>query len=151
MPNITQHNIGLLGWDNPYYFFLSVLGIHILTTLPDVLGDKKEGKKTIGAVLPRKIAILLALFAFAGATLVAFKSGFTFLIIISAVAASVTLIALIYSVDKIVLLAAKLPILLLTLLAGYFYPVYLLFVVVLILATRAYYKKRFNITYPKLA
>ncbi len=151
MPNITQHNIALLGWDNPYYFFLSVLGVHVLTTLPDVRGDKSTGKKTIGAVLPRRIAILMSYCAFAGATLVAFNSGFTFLIIIALVATVVTLIALIYPADKLVLLAAKLPIFLLTLLAGYFYPIYLLFVVVLILATRAYYKRRFDITYPKLA
>ena len=150
MPNITQHNAGLLGWDNPFYFFLSVLSVHILTTLPDVLGDKNSGKKTIGAVLPMKIAILLSFCAFTGAALVALQSGFIFLVIIAGVAAVVTLAALINPADKLILLAAKLPILLLTLLAGYFYPVFLLFVVVLILASRAYYKRRFNITYPKL-
>jgi len=151
MPEITQHNAGLLGWDNPFYFFLSVIGVHILTTLPDIFGDKETSKKTVGVVFPKKIAMLLSFFAFAGAAFVAFQSGFIFLIIIGGVAAGVTLAALINPVDKLVLLTAKLPILLLTLLAGYFYPVYLLFVVVLILATRAYYQRRFNITYPKLA
>ncbi len=150
MPDITQHNAGLLGWDNPFYFFLSVMGVHILTTIPDSSGDKQTGKKTIGAVFPKKIALLLSLFAFTGAALVALKSNFTFLIIIAGVAAIVTLAAVLTSGDRLVLLAAKLPILLLTLLAGYFYPAYLLFVVVLILTTRTYYQRRFNITYPKL-
>jgi len=151
MPEITQHNAGLLGWDNPFYFFLSVMGVHILTTLPDAAGDRESGKKTIGVIFPKKIAVLLSFFAFTGASLVAYNSGFTILAVIAGVSAVVTLGVLIISNDSLVLLAAKLPILLLTLLAGYFYPFYILFVVALILATRTYYQRRFNITYPKLA
>lgn len=151
MPNINQHNAGLLGWDNPFYFFLAVMGVHILTTLPDVAGDKAAGKRTIGVVFPQKISILLSLFAFAGAALVALKSGFTVLVIIAGLSALVTLAGLLFPNDRLVLLAGKLPIFLLTLLAGYFYPPYLLFVVALIFVTRAYYKRRFKITYPKLA
>lgn len=151
MPNITQHNAGLLGWDNPFYFFLAVMGVHIFTTLPDVPGDIKAGKKTIGSVVPLKIAILLALFSFLGAALIALNSGFMILIYIAGTAAVVALATLIRSSEKLVLLSAKLPILMLTLLAGYYYPAYLLFVVVLILATRAYYQRKFKLIYPRLA
>jgi len=52
---------------------------------------------------------------------------------------------------RVDLLAAKFPLLVLTLLAGYYYPYYLLFVVALILATRIYYRRRFGISYPRLA
>jgi len=37
-----------------------------------------------------------------------------------------------------------------SLLAGYFYPIYLIFIVVLIVLTRLYYKKRFGMVYPKV-
>ncbi len=151
MPNITQHNAGLLGWDNPFYFFLAVMGVHILTTLPDVLGDMEAGKKTIGSVVPPKISILLALFSFLGAALIAFNSGFNLLIIVAGTAAVVALASLIHSSEKLVLLSTKLPIFMLTLLAGLYYPAYLLFVVVLILATRAYYQRKFKLIYPRLA
>ncbi len=150
MPEMTQHNIGLLGWDNPFYFFLAVMGVHILTTLPDAPGDRSSGKKTIGVIFPRKIALLLSLFAFAGASQVALNSGFTILTVIAGIAAVLVICNFLNSNDRLIFLAAKLPILLLTLLAGYFYPLYLLFVVALILATRTYYRRRFNITYPKL-
>ncbi|HEX2896827.1 MAG TPA: UbiA family prenyltransferase [candidate division Zixibacteria bacterium] len=150
MPNISPHNAGLLGWDNPFYFFLSVMGVHILTTLPDAPGDKATGKRTIGVIFPKRMAVLLSLFAFIGATLVAYKSGFKILARISTVSALVTFACVIISSGRLVLAAAKLPILFLTLLSGYFYPYYLLFVVVLVLATRSYYKRRFNIIYPKL-
>lgn len=151
MPNITSHNAGLLGWDNPFYFFLSVMGVHILTTLPDAPGDRTTGKRTSGVIFPKRIAVLLSLFAFIGATLVAYKSGYMILALISFVSALVTFACVIISSGRLVLAAAKIPILLLTILSCWFYPYYLLFVVVLILATRSYYKRRFNIIYPKLA
>ena len=150
MPNITQHNAGLLGWDNPFYFFLAVMGVHILTTLVDVDGDRAVGKKTISVVLPRPIVVLLALFSFIGAALVAFNSGYRLLVIIAVIAALSTSIVLLVGDIRLVKFSAKLPIIFLTFLAGYYYPFYLLFVVAIILATRAYYKKRFNIQYPGL-
>jgi hypothetical protein len=36
-------------------------------------------------------------------------------------------------------------------LAGYFFPVYFLFIVALLIATRIYYRKRFDVIYPRLA
>lgn len=151
MPNITQHNAGLLGWDNPFYFFLAVMGVHILTTMADTDGDSAAGKKTIAVILPRQLSTILSILAFVGAALVAFKSNHELLIIVATAAALITLILLFTSNKKYVLFAAKLPILLLTLLAGFFYPLYLLFIVAMTLGTRAYYKRRFNFTYPKLA
>ncbi len=150
MPHINQHNAGLLGWDIPLYFFLSVLGVHILTTIPDIKGDKAAAKKTIGVVLPVRVALFAALASFAGAALVAKYSNFLPLLIIAVFSASLALTALVTANTHIILAAAKIPILLLTLLAGYFYPIYFLFVVALLFLTRAYYKKRFNVVYPGL-
>ena len=150
MPLITQHSAGLMGWDNPFYFFLSVMGVHILTTIPDIKGDKAAGKKTIGLILPLRVALLSAFMSFGGAALVAHYSNFLPLMIIAVISATLALTALVSTNFQIILAAAKIPILLLTLLAGYFYPIYFLFVVALLFLTRAYYKKRFNVVYPGL-
>ena len=150
MPLITQHNAGLLGWDNPFYFFLSVMGVHILTTIPDIKGDKASGKKTIGVMFPLKASLFTALISFAGAAFVAHYSNFLPLMIIAIISATLALVALLTTNIRIILAAAKIPILLLTLLAGFFYPIYFLFVVALLFLTRAYYKKRFNVIYPGL-
>ena len=150
MPFITLHNAGLLGWDNPLYFFLSVMGVHILTTIPDIKGDKAAAKKTIGVVLPLRAALLSAFMSFGGAALVAHYSNFMPLMIIAVISATLALTALLTSNLQIILAAAKIPILLLTLLAGYFYPIYFLFVVALLFLTRTYYKRRFNVVYPGL-
>lgn len=150
MPSFSQHTAGLLGWDNPFYFFLSVLGVHILTTIPDIRGDRATGKKTIGVVLPVRVALLIAMAAFAGAAFVAQASNILPLMVIAIISTTLTLAALVTSKIQIILAAAKIPILLLTLLAGYFYPAYLFFIVALLFLTRAYYKKRFNLVYPRL-
>ncbi len=151
MPLITLHNAGLMGWDNPLYFFLSVMGVHILTTIPDIKGDQAAAKKTIGLILPLRVALLAALISFGGAALVAQYSNFLPLMIIAVISATLALIALVTANLHIILAAAKIPILLLTLLAGYFYPIYFLFVVALLFLTRAYYKRRFNVVYPGLS
>jgi 1,4-dihydroxy-2-naphthoate octaprenyltransferase len=59
--------------------------------------------------------------------------------------------ALLGLAEASVRLAAKTPLLLLTLLAGFWYPVYLAFVVALLFGTRAYYRRRFGLIYPELA
>ncbi|KAA3631716.1 MAG: hypothetical protein DWP97_12455 [Calditrichaeota bacterium] len=60
------------------------------------------------------------------------------------------LISLFKNDTRILFFAIKFPILLLTMVSAYFFWQYGLFIVVLITATRIYYKKRFNMDYPKL-
>jgi len=126
------------------------MGVHILTTIPDKEGDKATGKKTIGVIFPMRAALFTALISFGGAALVAHYSNILPLMIIGVISATLALTALVTANLQIILAAAKIPILLLTLLAGYFYPIYFLFIVALLFLTRAYYKRRFNVVYPGL-
>jgi 4-hydroxybenzoate polyprenyltransferase len=151
MPEINIHSAGLLGWDNPVYFFLAVGGTHAVTTVPDRTGDAATGKKTLAVVLGRTGALLTALVLFVLAALVARNSGHALLLYLAAVAAALALGGLLIRYEKAVLVAAKMPLLLLTLIAGYFFPIYLVFVVALLIATRIYYRKRFGIAYPRPA
>jgi len=150
MPEITIHNSGLLGWDNPFYFFLAVAATHILTTIPDRAGDAAISKRTIAVVLNRRLALLISLVLLLLAAWLAHRSGFPELAILALVAAVLVLVAVFLRSDSTVLLAAKMPIFLLTCLAGYFFPGYILFVVALLIASRIYYRKRFGLVYPRL-
>jgi len=150
MPEITAHNNGLLGWDNPFYFLFAVAATHILTTIPDRKGDAATGKRTIAVVLNRRIALLSAMVLLLFAAWMAHRSGFVELTVLALVAALFTLIAIFLKSDRPVLFAAKTPLLLLTLLAAYFFPIYLLFVVALLISTRIYYSRRFGTVYPRL-
>jgi 4-hydroxybenzoate polyprenyltransferase len=151
MPDLTFDNAGLLGWDNPIYFFLAVASIYLLTTLPDREGDRADGKRTAAVLLAPWIVKLLAVLLMLLAALVAGRSQRDVLALLALVSALPMIASLFIFSQKIILLAAKLPILLLTLLAGYFYPLYLVFIIVLLISSRLYYKRRFNLVYPKLA
>lgn len=151
MPEMTFHNSGLLGWDNPFYFLATVGSIYCVTTVPDREGDKAVGKKTLAVWVGPQVTLAIGFLLMLVATLVAMRSGFALLMYLAGCSSIVVLIALLVPVGEPVLLAAKLPLLLLTVLAGIFYPVYLVFIVALVIATRIYYKRRFNRVYPELA
>jgi 4-hydroxybenzoate polyprenyltransferase len=151
MPGINIHNAGLLGWDNPFYFFLTVGAIYILTTVPDRAGDAATGKRTLAVWLGRTGALLVAIGLLALSVLIAYRNGFAPLVYLSLFAIFLALAALLLRSEAAIRFAAKVPLLLLTLLAGYFYWGYLLFVVALLIGTRAYYSRRFGIVYPELA
>ena len=151
MPDMTLHNAGLLGWDNPFYFFLAVGATYILTTIPDRVGDAASGKRTVAVVMGRNGALAVAAVLLGLADLVAWHSGYLLLSILAVIGVLFVLAALVIKNETSVRLAAKVPLLLLTLLAAYWYPVYLVFVVALLILTRAYYRRRFDLVYPELA
>ena len=150
MPHLDIHNAGLLGWDLPFYFFFAVGAIYILTTIPDLRGDAATGKKTLAVVLGRTGSALVAVVFLVMAVAIAYTSHQAELVYLALFAIFLTLATLLLKTDSSVRLAAKAPLFILTLLAGYHYWGYLLFVVALLLATRAYYFKRFGVIYPEL-
>lgn len=151
MPEMNMHNSGLLGWDNPLYFSLAVGATYLLTTIPDMTGDRATGKRTLSVKFGSRTVLLIALAMLVGATALAEADGHHALTIVASIAVVLVAIGLVATDTRVVLLAAKLPLLLLTLAAGYWYPVYLLFVVALLSATRIYYQRRFGIAYPRIA
>ena len=150
MPGLNSQNAGLLGWDNPFYFFLAVASVHVMTTLPDRAGDRSTGKRTVAVVLPPLVAKLLTLLLLIAAVWVAWRSQYAALVYLAVFSTLPVIFSMIMPIPSLELLAAKLPIGLLTLLAGYFFLGYLLFIVALVIVTRIYYLRRFGILYPKL-
>lgn len=150
MPQINQHNAGLLGWDNPFYFFFAVAGLTSLTTVPDRPGDLLAGKRTLAVMLGERNVALCALLCFGTAAFIAWRSGFPPLQWIAVLATIMSLAVIIRPASLLVHLAIKLPVLALTGLAIWWYPWYGLFLVVLIVGTRLYYARRFATVYPRL-
>ncbi len=150
MPEIGFHNAGYLGWDNPFYFAFAVGSSYILTTIPDRQGDGNSGKRTLAVWIGRSGAIVCALILSLASVWAAYKSDFPWLIAVAVIACVLTIASLVTRLDRLLFGAIKLPILLLSLLAGYFYPGFLLFMIAMIVGTRLYYRKRFGVTYPRL-
>jgi 4-hydroxybenzoate polyprenyltransferase len=151
MPDMTIHNAGLLGWDAPFSLFFAVGATYALTTIPDRLGDAATGKRTLAVVLGVAGTMITAIVLLFLAALTALNSRQMLLLYVAAGAAVLVLGALLLRTEGSVRLAAKLPLFVLTLAAGYWYPAYLVFVVALLLATRAYYRRRFQVSYPEMA
>ncbi len=135
----------------PCYFFLTVASVHIMTTLPDREGDRAAGKRTIAVVMSRSTLKSLALLLMTAAAAVAWMGGYAVLFYLAMFSCFPLLACLLIDYTRLELLTAKLPLLLLTLVAGFYYPVYLLFIVALTITSRAYYRRRFKKVYPELA
>lgn len=150
MPEINISRLGSYDWIISFYFFLTIGAIYILTTLPDRRGDEATGKRTLGVVLPRISTLLLAFLLMALSVYVAFYAHFHLLMYLSLLTALLILLSIFINSPSFDLLIIKLPILLLTILAGYFYWGYMVFIIALLIANRIYYRKRLGIVYPKL-
>ncbi|HEQ99652.1 MAG TPA: hypothetical protein ENO22_09965 [candidate division Zixibacteria bacterium] len=131
-------------------YLLAVGAIYLNTTLPDREGDKKVGKKTYGVIWSVKhtqgsalarlaLAILFSLMAGDYAVLIA--SGLSLILFIKA-----------YGTRKISdsVLATQAAILLLIVMACIYFPPYIIIAATGVLGTRAYYKWRFDLAYPRL-
>jgi chlorophyll synthase len=151
VPTDDRCPFGSVEWLVPCYFFLTVASVHILTTLPDRPGDHTTGKRTVAVTFGPTAARLSALVFMLASLAVAWSVAYAALVYLSLFASVLILMAALFGWSRLDLMAAKTPLLLLTLLAGWYCPNYLLFIVALVIGFRIYYRRRFGVVYPKLA
>lgn len=129
-------------------YFLAVSSIYLDTTLLDVEGDRQVNKITLGIRwgLTKTLGVSFVLILAALISSVLLKD--IPMITTSAIATILTLRMFVNKKIKDIVLTNKISILVLSLWAGYFYPWYLAILLVGFLATKAYYKYRFQMNYP---
>ena len=132
-------------------YLLAVTAVFILTTIPDMAGDAATSKRTISVVLGPRQALWLALAAAILTAWTAFFSGNHEVGAVAVMTAALVAYLLISYNPRVILFAGKAPIVLLTLMAAYHFPAYLVLLVLTIVLTRVYYKNRFGIIYPRLS
>ena len=131
-------------------YMMAVAAIYFNTTLPDRDGDRKVGKRTYGVIWSTKRVQTSALIRIVLAVLTALMAG-DFAIFIGALLALPFFVhALVKREIKDSTRASIVSILILTVFACIYFPLYIPIFVVIILATRIYYQKRFDIAYPSL-
>ena len=151
LPDFSIHTAGRYDWHAPIYFSLTVGATYLMTTIPDLDGDAATGKRTLAVALGRVGACLVALVLLVASVFVAYAADLAVLVYLSILAVFLVLASLLLRTEASIRFASKMPLLALTLVAGYYYPAYFLFVVALLVATRAYYLRRFGVVYPELA
>lgn len=134
----------------PTYLFMTVSAGYLLTIIPDRDGDTKTGKQTLAVILSDRSIIIVAIVLLLFSLLLAWEMNHLYLMLISSVSLMLYFVILISPKNNLILMACKLPILLISILAGYYYPGYLVFLLALLFLTRLYYKKRFGMVYPRI-
>ncbi len=131
---------------------LAVASVHLTTTLADIEGDMHSGLKTSGVLLGPHRGIMIStglmIAAVASAALVGNRLAFY----ASLFSLPIFLLPA-YSVRKAfspsgILLPAKAATLIFSVTAGFLFPLYIPFVALVILFTRLYYRRRFQMSYP---
>ena len=126
--------------------------LFILTTLPDIKGDKKIRKRTIGSVLGIKKAIwvnmLFMLIVLMFSLLFRYKITYVSYLYYLHFFISVLLV-INCSIENIIFMI-KLFLLVQALLVCVFFPDYFIFLIMMYLGGRVYYKSYFNINYPHI-
>ena len=133
----------------PYFF--AVAAVYIGTTLPDIDGDKSTGKLTIGVRYGQNLTIYIIMIIYILAIASGYIVGDRLFLYAALAAAPIYIRALFARSIRAIVNAVKVSIITLTLAAIYQAPLYLLFFVALVFATRAYYKARFDMVYPSIS
>ncbi len=124
--------------------------VYLTSTIPDAEGDKKVGKQTFAVIYGEKKC------AFMAALWVTISLGFSFLLPFNSWVMWVTALlstALFWryygSSDRAASYKTfRWPVIFLSAVVSFYIPLYALLIVLLILLSKFYYKKRFNLNYP---
>ena len=138
-------------------YFLSISAVFINTTIVDIEGDRKAKEITTGVFLGARSAHLVSTLVMAVAIIAAYMRRDYICLIPAAVSFPLFVYAAFYVSKndrvhrKATIASFRLPGVLFTLITCVLYPVYSLIVLVVLVAMRVYYKRRFGMTYPTLA
>lgn len=147
----------------PYFF--AVGGVFLLCTVIDIRGDIKTGQRTTGVHLGERVTMLLALFMIILSVIssalikdficlpVAAISTFFFILLYASrrsIAVHKEDVGDTVRERRFLLFTSSLPVYLLTLVCCVIYQWFFVILVLLVLLTRFYFKRRFNIVYPKV-
>lgn len=131
-------------------YFLAVSAVYLNTTLPDIEGDRKTSKITLGV----KLGVLRVSFISSILVLISIFLSLSFKdypFFFSALLSFPFFIrAFLTKKEKNIILSTKSAVLFLSIIAGIYHLWYFLVLIVGFFGTRLYYKKRFGMTYPTL-
>lgn len=131
-------------------YLLLNTGLYLLTTIPDISGDRTVGKETFSVKFGTKLTIWVSLFCFAAAVI----SGIflkDYFVISLFVLTSFWIFKLTVKMHiNQVLKSTKIIIFVFSLLIAFNYWPYLVLIVLLLFLTKYYYRNRFNFDYPNL-
>ena len=138
-------------------YFLSISAVFVNTTVVDIEGDRKANEKTTGVYLGAGVSHVVSTIVMAAAIVLAYVKRDYICLIPAAVSWPLFVYAAGYrlTMSKInrraTIASFRLPGLIFTIITAVLYPVYFVILLVVFVAMRVYYKRRFGMSYPTLA
>ncbi|MBN2425960.1 MAG: UbiA family prenyltransferase [Calditrichaceae bacterium] len=132
----------------PYFAFNTAL--YFFTTLPDLHGDEKSGKRTIAVVYGKNKLINIACAFYALSLISAILLTDIQALLFIVLTGPFFILAFIKKDEKSAVLTTKYGILFFALIICVQLPFYFFLLILLFILTKWYYKKRFNFDYPNL-
>ena len=133
----------------PYFF--AVVAVFIGTTIPDISGDSRIGKITPAVVMGTGPATVAMTFSVIISIVLGLLAGDTPLAIAAILSLPFYIVAVIRPSDRAAVIAVKISVLFLSLAACWRFWPYAVTLIVLLVSTRAYYRRRFGLSYPSIA
>ena len=132
-------------------YAIGLVAVYLLTTLPDIDGDKATGKITFGVKYGKKVTIYLAVIFEFAAVVFSYLLKDYILFLPALISFPLFLIAAISQKTEDVLRAIKFTVLFASLAVCLKYPIYFLVILATFYFSKWYYRKRFDLEYPKFA
>ena len=129
-------------------YVLCVGAAFVNTTLPDLNGDRAHGDRTTGVILGDKLSCLFSLMLLVGAILAAWWIGDMILLSTALLCLPLFIYMNFRREQGIIILATRVGILILSLIACILVPLYLVLLAGSLIFVRWYYSARFGIKYP---
>ena len=139
-------------------YFLSICAVFMNTTIVDREGDEKAGEVTTAVFLGTRMTSFICTVLMAGAVMIALYNRDPVCLVPAALAFPLFMYVGAYFLvrqgpapRKLLIMSFRLPGVLFTIITAVLYPAYIAVLVIIFIAMRVYYHRRFGITYPTLA
>ena len=132
----------------PYFF--AVAAVFVNTTIPDIEGDREEGKVTTGVFLGKKNTILLGVFFDLVAIIISYLLKNYICLIGSGLAFPIFMFAYIKRTKKTILFSFRVIPAILMIIVFCLMPIAILLFLLVLGIQKVYYKKKFNMDYPAI-
>jgi len=143
-----------------YRFFpyvLSISAVFVNTTIVDLEGDKATKEFTTAVLLGIPSSYIVSMILMTVAVIWAYMNQDLVCLLPALISLPLFIFTAFYALvkhrihRKMTIASFRVPGVLFTIVTGYLYPLYAVFLIFLLLIMRAYYKKRFNMVYPTIS
>ncbi|MCJ7508297.1 MAG: UbiA family prenyltransferase [candidate division Zixibacteria bacterium] len=131
-------------------YLLAVGAIYLNTTIPDIEGDKKVGKITLAVKWGKFASKLFSGFLVLTALVFSVMLKDYFFSVVTFISAVFFVYMILSDNNQVIILATKIAVLGLSIVAGIFYIWYFILLLFVYIISKIYYRSRFNMNYPTL-